>query len=165
MYFAYLISNEELLLTTETIRALRPRFTQIELLRQMHHVQALREWANTTKYVIRDEIHEQYTGVSQETRDKMREQKLGMNNPNAKGLREEHKRKIAQTMKKRRGEHHHMWNMKHSARTKMKISLTMRQLPKRRWALDRQGDEHLVPFDFQLPDGWIWGRRLGTLRF
>jgi hypothetical protein len=100
-----------------------------------------------------------WSGVTATGREKMREAKRGDKNPNHAGLSDAHKRKIAATMKKtRRGEHHHFYNMRHSPRSKLKISLGMKRLGARRWALSPEGTEHFVYLPFTLPPGWCWGR-------
>jgi hypothetical protein len=105
-----------------------------------------------------DTVQKRWTGHTPEAKQRIREAKLGEKNPNAKGLSLEHKRKIAQAMKVRRGEFHHFYNQRHSARSRMKTSWSLRKLPKRRWCVDMNGKEHLVWLNTQLPPGWAWGR-------
>lgn len=100
-----------------------------------------------------------WSGLTPEGRERLRESKLGDKNPNAAGLSEMHKRKIAAKMKYRRGEHHHFYNFRHTPTGKLKISLGMKKLPPRRWVLSPEGREHFIYLPFTLPEGWTWGRR------
>jgi hypothetical protein len=105
-------------------------------------------------------LQKSWTGLTPEGLQRIREAKVGHKNPNAAGLSDTHKRKIAATMKKhRRGEHHHFYNMRHSPTNKLKISLGMKKLGPRRWVLSPEGREHFVYLPFLLPSGWTWGRK------
>lgn len=96
-------------------------------------------------------------------REKLAAKKLGRLNPNAKGLSDTHKAKISMAMRRqRRGYNHHMWGKHFSAMSRFKISLSKRGQPKRKWALDEQGNERLILAEMTIPPGWIWGRRRGT---
>lgn len=163
MTFIYLLSDGSWLLSEHTHRELRAQHPGLELIRTFRNIQDARAWCQkqTDPREIRDEVKRQHRGLTVEGRQKLRDQKLGERNPNFKGLSEEHRRKIAQTQKKRRGEFHHMWNRKHRASSRLKTSWTLRQRSKRRWALDIEGKEHFIASDATLPPGWIWGRRRG----
>jgi hypothetical protein len=139
-----------------------PRHTHpgAELLLVTKKIQDARNHTITRKHHVCSLLKQTHTGVTELGRASMRACKLGSNNPNYNGLSDMHKKKIAATMKKlRRGEHHHFYNMQHTPRSKLKISLGMRMLPKRKWMLDPEGREHYVYPPFHLPEGWCWGRR------
>jgi hypothetical protein len=104
-------------------------------------------------------VRRAWSGLTPEGRERLRASKLGLNNPNAAGLSEMHKRKIAEKMKYRRGEHHHFYNFRHTPTGKLKISLGMKKLSPRRWVLSPEGTEHFVYLPFTLPVGWCWGRK------
>lgn len=104
-------------------------------------------------------LQRSWSGLTVEGRQRLRESKLGAKNPNASGLSEMHKRKIAEKMKYRRGEHHHFYNFRHTPTAKLKISLSMKHLSSRRWVLSPEGTEHFVYLPFTLPVGWCWGRK------
>jgi hypothetical protein len=103
-------------------------------------------------------LKKSWTGLTPEGLQRIRAAKMGENNPNAAGLSDAHKQKIARAMKQRRGEHHHFYNMKHSPTNKLKISLGMKKLGPRKWVLSPDGTEHFVYLPFSLPPGWCWGR-------
>lgn len=163
--FVYQLPNHEVLISIKTFRELRADHPRLELLRQFHTIQDARAWAEKNAFKVIDTVKSRYTGVTPEGRERMRIAKLGDNNPNANGLSVEHKQKIARAMKTRRGEFHHLWNRKHKPSSRMKTSLSMRRLPKRRWALDSQGNEHFLFAHMQLPPGWTWGRARGMAGF
>ena len=139
-----------------------PRHTHpgSELLGVYKKIQDALTHARRQNIVVVSLLSRSWTGHTPEGRERIRAAKLGMNNPNAQGLSAEHREHIAQTMRaQRRGEHHHFYNMHHSPRSRLKISLGMKQLSPRRWCRDIQGNEHFVYLPFVLPEGWAWGRR------
>ena len=130
-----------------------------ELITSFVTIQAARAWAQQARHVIKDEVASTYTGHSPDGIRRIREAKLGENNPNAAGLSMEHRRKIAQTMRKRRGEFHHFYNKTHGARTRLRISVAMRETWRKhptRWAVDPHERSHRI--HGALPPGWRWGR-------
>lgn len=131
-----------------------------ELLGVFKKIQDAQRYCEKQQHPVTSLVNTTWTGITPEGREKMREAKRGHKNPNASGLSDAHKRKIAATMKKqRRGEHHHFYNMHHTPRSKLKISLGMKHRGPRRWALSPDGREHFMYLPFTLPDGWCWGRR------
>lgn len=133
-------------------------YPQWELLATFRQIQDALAWCERQQYRVKNLLQKSWTGLTPAGLERIREAKRGTKNPNHGGLSDAHRRKIAQTMKKRRGEHHHMWNMQHTARAKMKISLAMRKIPKRRWISSPDGREHLVDSTHPLPAGWYYGR-------
>lgn len=168
MIFVYLVYNpfEHLHVTKKSWKEMRQLGHSCEILRQFKTIQDARAWVKSQKWKeIMDEVKEEYTGLTPEAREKKRQQILGDKNPNAGGISEEHKQKIAKAMKVRRGEFHHFWNRKHKASSKLKTSLSMKKLPKRKWALDEEGNERFIFADTQLPPGWTWGRKRNVTGF
>lgn len=96
------------------------------------------------------------------TREKLRQSKLGDKNPNKRGLRDSHRKKISQAMKgKYRGSDNINFGKPRRRDIRAKISQTKKlnaQRQKYRWALSPQGTEHLIPCH-TLPEGYIWGRK------
>ena len=130
-----------------------------ELITSFATIQAARAWAQREYDVIKDEVASAYTGHRPEGLQRIREAKLGDKNPNAMGLSLEHRKKIAQTMRKRRGEFHHFYNKTHGARSRLRISVTMRETWRKhptRWAVDPHEVSHRITGE--LPEGWRWGR-------
>lgn len=158
MIFIYHVHDEYII--TETPRrhfiVLHPG---AELMTSFLTIQAARAWASAQYHDIRDEVMAAYHGHSPEGIRRIREAKLGARNPNAAGLSMEHRKKIAQTMRKRRGEFHHFYNQKHRARSRLQISVTMRETWRKhptRWAVDEHERSHRI--SGCLPPGWRWGR-------
>lgn len=96
--------------------------------------------------------------VTQQSREKMSQAKRGERNPNFHGLSHGHREKLRLANLHRRGEFHHFYNRRHTATTKLRMSLSQRQLPPRKWCQDGQGGTHFVFLPFDLPLGWTWGR-------
>lgn len=163
MIFLYQAS-EGVRITDTTPREHRISHPRDEFLMQFHTIQDARRYCERMKYHIIDDVKKSWTGHTPEGLHRIREAKMGKNNPNHKGLSDAHKQKIARAMKVRRGEHHHFYNMRHSSRSKMKISLGMRRKPPRKWCLSPEGHEHFVYLPFLLPEGWCWGRKRGSIR-
>jgi hypothetical protein len=161
MMFVYL-HDQTVIISEMPMRALRHRYRKLELLSSFHRVQDALRYADQLHLPIINLTKRHFSGITPEGRERMRDTKRGKNNPNAAGLSLMHRRKISIAMKKQRGEHHPMWNKKLSPQHRRNISVGMMMIPKRRWALDAQGDEHLLPADHQLPPGWTWGRRRGV---
>lgn len=110
-----------------------------------------------------DENVSEHHGLTDAGREILRERMLGENNINAAGLSDAHKAKISNTMKKKHhGEFHPMYNRKHKPSSKLKTSISMSLLPKRKWALDADGNEHFIFATDTLPEGWVWGRARGS---
>lgn len=158
--FVYSAPKGEIVITEQTARQLGA--VGWELVRQFHTIQDARTWVakEFRGSIVKDMVRRQYTGITPEGRERMRQKKLGANNPNAKGLDEDHKQKIQATMAgTRRGDKNPMWGLKHRPTSRLKTSLTMKMtLPRRRWCVDDKGVEHFVNVDFVLPEGWAWGR-------
>ena len=130
-----------------------------EMLASFATVQAARAWAHRQHVIIRDEVTASYTGHRPEGLQRIREAKLGDKNPNAMGLSLEHRKKIAQTMRKRRGEFHHFYNKKHRVRSRLQTSVTLSETWRKhptRWAVDEFEHSHRITG--ALPPGWRWGR-------
>jgi hypothetical protein len=139
-----------------------PRHTHpgAELLGAYKKIQDAQAQALLWNIVVVSLLQKSWTGHTPAGRERIRAAKLGMNNPNAQGLSQEHRKRIAQTMRaQRRGEHHHFYNMRHSARSRLKISLGMKQRGARRWVLSPANTEHFIYLPFVLPEGWTWGRK------
>ena len=158
MTFVYLVDDIYVI-------SIHPRRTFItlhpgaELITSFATVQAARAWAQRERHVIKDEVASTYTGHSPDARRRIREAKLGENNPNAAGLSLEHRRKIAHAMRHRRGEFHHFYNKTHNARSRLRISVAMRETWRKhptRWAVDPHEQSHRITG--ALPPGWRWGR-------
>jgi hypothetical protein len=145
-------------------REMRKTHPKREFLTQKHQVQDMLTYVKNMKCCVIMEVKHTHFGHTPEGRERIREAKRGEKNPNSKGLSDSHKQKIARAMRVRRGEHHHFYNMKHSSRSKLKISWGMRKLPKRRWAIDDAGNEHFIFAHMELPPGWTWGRKRGAGR-
>ena len=163
MIFLY-HASEGVRITETTPREHRRTYPRDEFLMQFHTIQDARRYCERMTYTIIEDIKKSWTGHTPAGLERIREAKRGRKNPNAKGLSETHKRKIGVTMQARRGEHHHFYNMHHSPRSKMKISLGLRRKPPRKWCLDPEGREHLVYLPFVLPASWCWGRKRGSIR-
>ena len=146
-------------ITNMPLREFRVKYPGVELISQFATIQAALQYCEKRRFSVKNLLKKSYTGITPEGRERMREKKLGDNNPNADGLSEEHKRKIAQALKKRRGEFHHMYNQKHRLSSRIKTSMSLRRLPKRRWCLGPDGREHLQFCYLPLPEGYVWGRR------
>lgn len=139
-----------------------PRHTHpgSELLAMYHKTQDAHQHAQRHNIVVMSLLRASWTGHTPAGLERIRAAKLGMLNPNHQGLSPQHREKIAQTMRaQRQGEHHHFYNMHHSPRSRLKISLGMKQLSPRRWCRDILGHEHFMYLPFVLPEGWAWGRR------
>lgn len=150
------------IITQHTLRELKLHDTygrDIELLSSSVTIQTLRDYAKQQRLRVIDLVKARFTGLTPEGRELLRSQKLGVNNPNSRGLSDEHKRKIAATQKKRRGEFHHMWNRRHRARSRLQCSVSLREtwsLRRVRWATDPNEKTHRI--SGELPAGWRWGR-------
>lgn len=160
----FIYESESELLISEIVWRFLVGKHRYACIRTFHTVQDARAFCEGRGKVVRDTVTKAYTGKTPEGREAQKAAIRGEKNPNSGGLSEAHKQKIARTMRKRRGEFHHMYNMKHRARSKMKTSLTMRKLPKRRWAVDAEGKEHFIFAHMELPERWIWGRKRGAGR-
>lgn len=160
MIFVYQ-HHRELIISQTPSREMRMQHRNIELLASFHLVQDALMFAERFQLPIRNLLKKTFSGITPEGRERMREAKRGERNPNARGLSLEHRRNIAHSMKKQRGEHHPMWNRRHTPSHRRNISFGMMNIPKRRWALDVEGREHLIAADSTLPPGWTWGRRRG----
>lgn len=165
MIFIYQYKNCRVI-SEETARALRDRYPGLELLCQFHRIQDALRYMDMYSGCTENLVKKQHHGVTPEGRECMREKKLGDANPNADGLSDEHRRKISMSMKKHRRLHpedHPMLHRKHDMQSRRKIAISMRRIPKRRWALDEHGQEHLIYItQTTLPPGWTWGRRRGN---
>lgn len=161
MVFVYLHQHRIIISQTPS-REMRMLHRGIELLASFHLVQDALKYVDTLPYPVHNEMNTTFSGITPEGRERMRERKRGGNNPNAAGLSQEHRAAISRSMKKQRGEHHPMWNRPHTMRHRRNISFGMMQIPKRRWAVDLEGREHLIAANGTLPPGWTWGRRRGV---
>lgn len=135
-----------------------------ELLTSFHKIQDLisyHERFHRRHELLFDETIKKKTfGITEHSRQIMREKKLGEKNPMFGGLSDDHKKKISETKKRtNRGELHPMYNRKHRASSRLKTSLSMKKLKKRRWCLDPDGNEHLIYHDEILPENWVYGRK------
>lgn len=167
MIFVYLVYKpiEHYRVTYKTWKQMRMDGVECEILRQFKTIQDARAWVRSqSPKNLEDEIEATYTGLTPEGRERIREAKLGEKNPNYGGISIEHKQKIARAMKVRRGEFHHFYNHRHKPSSKLKTSMSLRRLPKRKWALDPNGNEHFLFAHTQLPPGWTWGRKRGVTK-
>lgn len=158
MTFIYQVDNGYVI-SNVAWRQFRELHHRAELITSFTTVQAARAWALRQSMPINDEVTSTYTGHTPEGLQRIREAKLGEKNPNAHGLSMEHRRKIAQAMKMRQGEFHHFYNRHHRARSRLCISVTMRETWRRhptRWAVDEHEVSHRIAGE--LPAGWRWGR-------
>lgn len=158
MVFVYLTSAG-VMISEKTRRELIPEHPKLELLQQFHTIQDARAWCQRMKFSIVSDIKKQHTGITPEGRELMREKKRGDKNPNSGGLSELHKKRISDVKKRtNRGEFHPMYNRKHRLRSRLQTSWSLRKLPKRKWMLDPDGNEHFVFEHTELPPGWCLGR-------
>ena len=163
MNFVYL-KNNEILISKKSPREMDVKH---ELLIQFKKIQDAITYVkrfHANKNIIYDAtIKKHHHGITMLGRQKMRECKMGNKNPNSNGLSESHKKKISQSIKKRnQGEFHPMYNRRHKSSSKMKISMSMRRLKKRKWVTSPDGKEHLIPADEEIPENWVHGRIRGT---
>jgi len=161
MVFVYLHARRVIISPTPS-REMRMLHRGIELLASFHLVQDALMFADHLHLPVQNDVISTFSGITPEGRERMRERKRGDKNPNAGGLSREHRAAISRSMKKQRGEHHPMWNRRHTMPHRRNISFGMMQIPKRRWALDPEGREHLIAANSTLPPGWTWGRRRGV---
>jgi hypothetical protein len=140
---------------------LHPRKTHpgSELLSTFHRIEDCVEYCARHNIMMTSLTKKTHTSLRDVTRQRLRDMKIGVNNPNFGGITREHREKIREAMRVRRGEHHHFYNAKHTSRSKLKISLSMRKLPPRRWMLSPEGTEHFMYTPCVLPPGWTWGRK------
>lgn len=159
MIFVYQMSHG-VMISEKPRRELLKTHGNLELLQMFHTIQDARTWCQKMKFSILSDIKKQHTGITPEGRELMREKKRGENNPNAGGLSLEHKRKISWRKKMtNRGEFHPMYNRKHRWESRVKTSMSLRRLPKRKWCVDPMGNEHFLFVHSTLPPGWAWGRK------
>jgi hypothetical protein len=160
MIFLYQV-GDCIMIHEKTFRELRSEFPALELLRQFHKIQDALAFLSEYKGCVMNFVKKTFMGIPEASRETMRERKRGENNPNHHGLSDDHRRKISATMRKHRKtypEHHGMLHRNHTMRSRRKISLGMRRIPKRRWCVDASGKEHLVDATMTLPPYWVWGR-------
>lgn len=134
-----------------------------ELIIKQSTVEGVRDYAityNKQNWPVVDKCRDRTEWHTPEGRERIRQAKLGDKHPSrTKGWTEEHKQKISDKMTgTRRGEFNPMYGRKHSKETIKKIRLKALQRPKRRWCVEPSGKRHLVVLDFELPEGWQWGR-------
>lgn len=158
MISVYII-NHEYIITDMHRRVVTEKHPGAELVITFKTIQAARSWALRHHHVVQDFVTSSYTGTSPAGRARIRAAKLGSNNPNAQGLSEQHKHRISLAMKHRRGEFHHFYNHRHTMRSRLQISVSMRETWKHhpsRWAVDEHECSHRI--HGTLPLGWRWGR-------
>lgn len=158
MTFIYQV-NDAYVISNVAWRQFRELHARAELITSFTTVQAARAWALRQPLPVQDEVTSTYTGHTPDGLRRIREAKLGEKNPNAAGLSQEHRKNIAHAMKHRRGEFHHFYNKKHRARSRLCISVTMRETWRKhptRWAVDVHEVCHRITGE--LPPGWRWGR-------
>ena len=150
------------IITQKTLRELKHDNVyghDIELLRSSVTIQTLRDYAKQQQLEVIDLVKARFTGLTLEGRELLRSQKLGENNPNFLGLSDMHKRKIARTQRKRRGEFHHLWRRTQRARSRLQCSVSLRETWRKfptRWCTDLNEKTHRI--SGELPMGWRWGR-------
>lgn len=152
--------REEFWIVDETSLQLVPK--PRELIIKQSTVEGVREYAityNKRNMPIVDKCRDRTAWHTPEGRERIRQAKLGDKHPAKGGLREDHKRKISETMTgTRRGEFNPMYGRKHRPETIAKIRQRAYQRPKMRWCVEPSGKMHLVRVDFDIPDNWQWGR-------
>ena len=160
MIFLYQVSDC-ILIHEKTFRELRQEYPQAEVLRQFHTIQDAVQFLQSYTGCVINEVKKTFMGIPESSRELMRQKKRGVNNPNAQGLSESHRRKIQHSMKHHRQrypDHHGMLHRPHTMMSRRKIAIGMRNIPKRKWCVDDHGHEHLVDALFVLPPHWVWGR-------
>jgi len=151
-----------LLVHQQPVRELREHHPGLELVRTFQKIQDALAWCERQLQPYRNLTGKMHSGITPAGRERMRDSKRGASNPNASGLSPQHREKIAQTLRRiRQGEHHPMWNRSHRVSSRLKTSITMRQLPKRCWYLDDAGQEHLCFITDAVPATWRRGRKRG----
>lgn len=161
MMFVYW-TPEGVMLSDKTLRELQRLHPKLELLRQFRTIQDARAYCVKMRFQVVQDEQPEWTGITPEGRERMREKKRGENNPNHGGLSPEHRAKISRNKRMAyRGEHNPMWNRRHTSSTRLKIGLANIRRRGRRWAVDEQGREHILPAHQMLPAGWVWGRARG----
>ena len=144
------------------LREMQKHYRKIELLCQFHVIQDALRYLERTPGCVMNFVKKTFMGIPEHSRERMRERKRGDRNPNHLGLSDEHRRKISMKMKHHRTQHpeqHGMLHRNHTMKSRRKISIGMRKIPKRRWCVDASGQEHLVDATTTLPPYWVWGRR------
>jgi hypothetical protein len=133
-----------------------------EMIIKKSSVEDIRDYVitlNTANLPIVDKCRDRTAWHTPEGRERIRQAKLGDNHPANSGLKEDHKKKISATMTGTRGgEFNPMYGRKHTKDTINKIRMKAFQRPKRKWCVEPNGKRHLVLLEFELPDGWQWGR-------
>lgn len=157
MVFLYLTPTG-VMLSDKTLREMQRQYPKLELLRQFRTIQDARVYCQKMRFSVILDEQPDWTGITPEGRERMREKKRGQMNPNAGGLSSEHRKNISLAKKRQyRTSQHPMLGRRQSSSSKLKTSWTMRQLPKRRWCVDPEGQEHFIAIQ-TLPPGWCWGR-------
>ena len=133
-----------------------------ELIIKQSTVEAIREYAityNKRNLPIVDKCRDRTEWHTPEGRERIRQAKLGDKHPHAGGLKEDHRRKISETMTgTRQGEFNPMYGRKHRPDTIAKIRQRAYERPKMRWCVEPTGKMHLVRADSDIPNDWQWGR-------
>ena len=159
-FFLFQSKNEFWIVDEKSLQLVpKPR----ELIIKQSTVEGVREYVityNKKNLPIVDKCRDRTEWHTPEGRERIREAKLGDKHPSrTKGWTDEHKKKISEKMKgTRQGEFNPMYGRKHSKESIKKIRLKALQRPKRRWCVEPTGKRHLVVLDFELPEGWQWGR-------
>lgn len=150
----FLVSRDD---EMHLVRSLMP---QDIIITMMNSLDAMKSYLERHDIKVkRDANVPEHFGITPEGRERMRAAKLGDKNPNASGLSQEHRAAISRTKRRtNRGPEHPMFGRHHRATSRLKTSLSMKMLGKRRWVVDDEGREHLVMQDFELPAGWYPGR-------
>jgi hypothetical protein len=102
-----------------------------------------------------------YTGLTPLGRKRLAWFKKGARNPNAGGIPEERRLRIAASLKAldRRGVRNQFYGHKQTASAKKKISEAISKRNRGlKWAIDPEGKSRKVKKNFVLPAGWRWGR-------
>lgn len=140
-----------------------------EMLIKKSAVEAIREYCisqNKQNLPIVDRCRDRTAWHTPEGRERIRQAKLGENHPAVKnGRSQEFRDKVSETMTgTRRGEFNPMYGRKHKPDTIAKIRAAAYERPKRKWCVEPSGKKHLVPLNYDLPEGWQWGRNYDPYR-
>lgn len=164
-FFLFKTQKEFWIVDEKTIQDVpKPR----EMLIKNSQVESVRDYCitqNKQNLPIVDRCRDRTSWHTPEGRERIRQAKLGDKHPHKGGLQEEHREKISKTMTgTRRGEYNPMYGRRHSPETIRKIRQKAYERPKRRWCVEPSGKKHLVPLNYDLPEGWQWGRTYDPYR-